>query len=92
MMAAKASDAPIIHCGGPLAVTFDQGAPTLRRDQWTECIAFVGSPGLGAGTFAMIAYDDWIPGSVHPSLEITYPVLKEGTPPVRQRYELKKRC
>ena len=92
VMATKAADAPIIHCGGPLAVSFYQRAPSLRRERWTECVAVVGSPGLGRGTFATIAYDNLIPGSVHPSLEVTYPPLKDGTPPMKQHYELKKRC
>ena len=92
VMATKAADAPIIHLGGPLAVTFYSSVPTLRRERPTECTLVVGTPGLGAGTFAMIGYDEVIPESVNPTAEITYPPVNPGSPPVKKLYELKKRC
>ena len=92
VMATKPADAPIIHFGGPLAVTFYSSVPTLRRERPTECPLVLGTPGLGAGTFAMIAYEGVIPESVHPTAEVTYPPVKAGSPPIKKRYELKKRC
>ena len=92
VMAAKPADAPIIHFGGPLAVTFYFAPPTLRRGRTTECTIVIGTQGLGTGTFAMMAYDDVIPESVYPTAEVTYAPLKAGAPPVKQLYELKKRC
>ena len=92
VMAARAADAPIVHCGGPLAVTFYWRAPALRRERTADCITTVGTPGLGTGTFAMLGYEGVIPEAAHPSLEVTYAPLKQGTPPVKRLYELKKRC
>ena len=92
LMAAKPSEAPVIHFGGPLAVTFYFDTPALRRGRTTECILVVGTPGLGAGTFASIGYDGVIPESVYPTAEITFPPVKAGAPPVKKLYELKKRC
>ena len=92
VMAAKAAEAPIVHFGGPLAVTFGSNLPALRCGRTTECTLVVGTPGLGSGTFATIGYDGVIPESVHPTVEVTYPPAKAGSTPVKQLYELKNRC
>ena len=92
IMATKAADAPIIHLGGPLAVSFFLRAPSLRRERATDCVLVAGTPGLGSGTFAMIGYEGVIPDSIHPTAEITYPLVKAGSPPIKKLYELKKRC
>ena len=92
VLAVEAAEAPIIHFGGPLAVTFYSDVPTLRRDRPTQCTLAVGTPGLGVGTFAAIGYDEVIPESVHPTVEVTYPPLKAGSPPIEKLYELKNRC
>ena len=92
VMTAKAAEAPIIHFGGPLALTFLSDIPTLRRERPTQFTLAVGTPGLGTGTFAMICYEDVIPTSVHPSVAVAYPPPKEGLPPVEKLYELKNRC
>ena len=92
VLAAKAADAPIIHFGGPLAVSFFVETPSFRRERAADCILAVGTPGLGAGTFAMIGYEGVIPESVNPTAEITYAPLKKGSPPVKTLYELKERC
>ena len=91
-LAKKPADAPIIHFGGPLAVSFLHETPSLRRNRSTECTLTVGTPGLGAGTFASIGYDGLIPESANPSIEVTYPPAKPGVPPVKTLYELKERC
>jgi hypothetical protein len=92
LMAAKPTHAPVIHCAGPLEVTFYASRPTLRRDRATEVIAVAGTPGLGAGTFAMIGYDQTIPAAAHPKMEVTFPPAKAGSPPVKKLFELKERC
>jgi hypothetical protein len=84
-------DAPVIHFGGPWQVTL------LRRERLTvgletDLTLGVGTPGLGAGTTAFVAYDRLIPDSACPTAEITYPPGREGERPVRERYELRKRC
>jgi hypothetical protein len=90
--AKKAEEAPIIHFGGPLVVTFGDNRPELRRRRATEVILVVGTPGLGAGTFAAIGYDETIPASIHPKCEVLFPPPKAGADPVKKLYELKERC
>ncbi len=90
--AKKPADAPIIHMGGPLEVNFGNRRPVLRRNRSTDFTLVAGTPGLGAGTFAAIGYDDVIPASVHPKCEITYPPAEAGGKPVKKRFELKERC
>ena len=92
VLAKKPADAPIIHLGGPLGVSFLHEVPSLRRERSTECTLAVGTPGLGAGTFAAIGYEGVIPRSAYPTAEVTYVPAKEGVPPVKKLYELKERC
>jgi hypothetical protein len=90
--ATKAGDAPIIHFGGPLQITFGDRRPILRRNRSTELMLVVGTPGLGSGTFCAIGYDNTIPDAAHPRCEMVFPPAKTGESPVRQLYELKQRC
>ncbi len=90
--AKKPPEAPIIHLGGPLEVTFYERRPELRRNRATEFMLAVGTPGLGAGTFAAVCYDRVIPDSARPKCEITYPPAQPGGKPVKKLYELKERC
>jgi hypothetical protein len=90
--ARKPSEAPIIHLGGPLEVTFYQRRPELRRNRATEFMLVVGTRGLGAGTFAAIGCDEAIPTSVRPKCEITFPPAGAGGKAVKKLYELKERC
>lgn len=92
VLTAKAADAPIIHFGGPLAVSFFMEIPSFRRERTAICVLAVGTHGLGTGTFATIGYEGVIPESVYPTAEITYAPLKAGSPPVKTLYELKERC
>ena len=92
VLATKPADAPIIHFGGPLAVSFCVDVPSFRRERAADCILALGTPGLGSGTFAMIGYEGVIPDSVYPKVEVTYAPAKGGAPPVKALYELKQRC
>ena len=92
VLAKKPADAPIIHFGGPLAVSFLRETPSLRRNRSAECTLTVGTPGLGAGTFVAIGYEGVIPESVNPTMEVAYSSAKPGVPPVKTLYELKERC
>jgi hypothetical protein len=92
VLAKKPAEAPIIHLGGPLQVTFYAGLPTLRRNRSTECITVVGTPGLGRGTFAMFGYEQTIPAGVRPVADIVFPPARKDLPPVKKRFEFKQRC
>jgi hypothetical protein len=92
VLARKPVEAPIIHLGGPLVLTFADHRPTLRRNRTSEFYLVVGTPGLGAGTFAAIDYDETIPTGIHPKCEVAFPPARAGAPPVKKLYELKQRC
>jgi hypothetical protein len=89
--AERPQDAPVIHFGGPWQISlFGPHRLTVGRE--TDVVLGVGTPGLGAGTTAWVDYEGVIPEKVYPTVEITYPPTESGGPPVRERYELKRRC
>jgi hypothetical protein len=92
LLAAKPAEAPVVHVGGPLEVTFFDRRPALRRGRPSELVFAVGSRGLGPGTFAAILYEETIPKDVHPVAEITFPPARAGGEPVKKRFEFKERC
>jgi hypothetical protein len=92
LFAKKPADAPIIHMDGPLQITLHSERPTLMLSRDNDFVLTVGTPGLGAGTFAMLAYDQTIPDTAVPRVEILFPPAQAGAPPVRELYELKERC
>jgi hypothetical protein len=92
LFAGKPGDAPIIHPDGPLQIAPYGAPPALKLERGTDFVLVVGTPGLGAGTFAMLDYDQTIPDTAVPRVEILFPAAKEGDPPVRELYELKERC
>jgi hypothetical protein len=92
VLAARAADAPILHLDGPLQITFNDTRPALRRNRSTEFNLVVGTPGLGAGTFVAVAYDDTIPDASNPQCRISFPPAKAGAAPVKKLFELKERC
>jgi hypothetical protein len=57
-----------------------------------DIVLGVGTPGVGPGTTAYIDYEGMIPENSYPTVEITYPPKQPGEPPVKERYELKRRC
>jgi hypothetical protein len=89
--ARRPQDAPVVHFGGPLAVTLF-GPHRLTAGRETDLVLGVGTPGLAPGTTAWLDYEGVIPEGAHPTVEVVYPPKKPGTPPVRERYELRERC
>lgn len=86
-----AAQAPVVHFGGPWQIAlFGHSALTVNRE--TDVVLGVGTAGVGPGTTAWIGYEGVIPEKVYPTLDITYPPLKSGQPPLRAHYELKRRC
>ena len=86
-----AKDAPILHFDGPLQVTLF-GRHELKIGRESDVVLGVGSAGVGPGSQTYINYEGVIPEKAYPTLEFAYPPKKPGEPPVRQKYELKKRC
>jgi len=92
LFAKKPADAPVVHFGGPLQVTFYGGKPALRLGRDNDLVLVVGTPGHGPGTFAMLGYEETIPEKVFPRADILFPAARQGAPPFRERFELKQRC
>ena len=88
----KPADAPVVHLGGPLEITFYGELPSLRVGRSSEFVLVAGTPGHGPGTFAMLAYMDTIPEDAKPVAEVTYPPVKPGDPPLKEKFEIKERC
>jgi hypothetical protein len=89
--ARKASEAPIIHFGGPLQISLWY-PQRLQMGRSVDVTLGVGTPGVGAGTMAYIFYDGVIPRNAYPKLEVTYPPAKPGDTPLKELYELRGRC
>jgi hypothetical protein len=68
------------------------GAHELIIGRETDVVLGVGTPGIGPGSTTYVSYEGVIPEKVYPTLEVAYPPKKPGEAPVRERYELKKRC
>jgi hypothetical protein len=85
-------DAPIVYPDGPRQITFYAERPSLQLGREADFVLTVGSPGLGKGTFTMLAYDKVIPAGIRPTVEITYPPAKVTDAPFKELYELTDRC
>ncbi len=59
-------DAPLIHLGGPWQVALPHAFHLLWGRE-ADFYVNIGTPGLGAGTLARIAYEGVIPEGVHPA-------------------------
>jgi hypothetical protein len=77
--ATKAKEAPIVHFDGPrtLDLYFDQ--QPLISDQHEDLSVVVGTPGVGAGTFALF-YTDSYPKNAWPTAVIEFPAKEGGKP------------
>jgi hypothetical protein len=92
MFAATPAEAPVIHLGGPLQVTFYGERPTLRVGRTSALTLVVGTPGVGPGTFAMLDYEGTVPAAAKPAADVSLPPAKPGAPPLREKWEIKERC
>ncbi len=86
------ADAPVVHLGGPLQVTFYAELPTMRVGRKSEIVLVVGTPGQGPGAFSMIKYEGTIPEAAKPTVQVEYTTEKPGGPPLKELYEIKDRC
>ena len=85
----RPANAPVIHFDGPLQMGLQPMQELVRGDQASELHCWVGTPGLGRGTFASLVYakkPGFIPEDSHPVAEIEF----SGNKAVR--VVLDKRC
>jgi hypothetical protein len=85
--AARPAEAPIIHFNGPLrmGLPFKQ---VLGRDRVADFMTVIGSPGLGAGAFAVIDPSGLILADVHPVADVRFPAARPGGAPIKARVTL----
>jgi hypothetical protein len=88
----RAVDAPLVHLGGPLQVTFYRKLPSLRVGRSSDLVLVVGTPGVGPGTFARLGYEDTIPATAKPVADVSLPSAKPGAPPLKEKWVIKDRC
>lgn len=91
-LAERPKDAPIVHFNGPLTMTLGEG-PVLSgpSDTPASLFAWIGTAGLGKGTFAMIDFEE-IPEGIHPVAQVAFPSKRRGGKPIEVRVVLKERC
>jgi len=87
----RPQDAPVVHLGGPLQIGLLE-LPKLLIGRKKEVTVVVGTPGLGAGTTAVVGFEELIPKGVYPAVDVVFPSEREGSVPYRELYELKERC
>jgi hypothetical protein len=91
-LADKPTNAPGVHFGGPLQITFYSELPSLRVGRATELDLVVGTPGVGPGTFAMLGYQDTIPENAKPVAEIAFPRVRASAARLKERLVIRDRC
>lgn len=87
----RPQEAPVIHFGGPLTLRLSRPLELAAGNTAQELYVEVGTPGLGKGTFAALAYEA-VTKDVHPVAVIEFPSKKSGGKPVPVRVELTSRC
>jgi hypothetical protein len=81
----RPQDAPVVHFGGSLTPHL-RPSEKIRRGQHPEELNFwLGTPGLRAGTFAIMSYD-LVPGDVHPVVEVQFPAKERDQKPITRKY------
>jgi hypothetical protein len=86
------AEAPVIHIDGPLHISCEDERPALKLNRDNDFALIVGTPGHGAGTFAMLAYEETIPAQAVVKLDCVWHGESNGGPRVQQLLELKERC
>jgi RNA polymerase sigma factor (sigma-70 family) len=95
--AGRPKDAPVVHFGGPLTLYLRPGEKLRRGGEpagesdvftGTETSFWLGTAGLGPGTFAVMSHDP-VPEGAHPVAEIRFPAKDKGGRPVSRTYTLK---
>jgi hypothetical protein len=89
--AGRPQEAPVIHFGGTLALHARPGEKFRRGSGPGEVNFWLGTPGRGPGTFAVMWYD-LVPPGAHSVAEVRFPAAGPGRPPVLRKYVLGQRC
>jgi hypothetical protein len=90
----RPQDAPVIHFDGPLTMGLAPGQALVRGAKPGDLAAHLGTPGVGAGTFAAFSFErqkGFVPDDVHPLAEVEFPAAA-GKAPLRTKVVLAHRC
>jgi len=87
--AADPKNAPVIHFNGPLTLDLFHEQQPLRSNANVRLSAVLGTPGHGAGTFALFTCDSY-PGNAWPVADIVYPAKTPGGEPILARVTLRR--
>src|SRR5262249_11238599 len=74
----RPQDAPVVHLNGPWTFGLQDIQQRLVAGRETNLQLGVGTPGVGAGTFAFVLYPDTIPDDAYPVGEFTFPPAEPG--------------
>lgn len=87
----RPKDAPVVHLGGKLMINLSGDDPLQwERGKETALYAYLGTPGKGTGTFAVVR-NEAVPAMVHPTAEIVFPG-ENGKSGQRMTVTLDRRC
>lgn len=89
--AARPSQAPLVHFHGPLHLRLTTKTPLVRSEAGSRLNAWIGTPGLGAGSFANMQNDD-IPETAHPRADIRFRSRSGEAKPIEVHVDLDDRC
>ena len=84
--------APVIHFRGPLKMGLHSPQRLLLGPKGGDLLTVVGTPGVGKGTFASIAYAGLISDDAKPVAAIEFPPATPGGSPLRAQFILTHRC
>src|SRR5262245_41386327 len=92
----RSADTPVIHFGGPSQV-WPRGGQKFVLDRPEEFTTFIGTPGQGAGTFAITLqhtappdFTDFVPKTAKPVLQAKFRTKEGGT--ITEKYMLEHKC
>jgi hypothetical protein len=88
----RPQDAPVVHLNGPWTFGLQDIKQRLVAGRKSNLQLGVGTPGLGAGTFAFVLYSGTIPVDAYPVGEFTFPPRESGGPALTQAVTFKERC
>src|SRR5439155_14442093 len=83
--------APVVHFNGALQMQLLATQKLVRGDEPADLRSCIGTPGVGAGSFATLVYmtqSNLVPSDVHPVADIEY----LGQKPTKSQVVLKERC
>jgi hypothetical protein len=91
VFARRPEDAPVLHFGGPLTLRGQQTDKLQRGEDPGRTTVYLGTPGLGPGTFVHML-QDLVPKDAHPVVQVRFPPKAPGQAPATRKYLLKERC